>query len=177
MNSKQFITDVFPNNEDSYYWAVEIDLKELSDNDTIIWYDINHKVKIIISTKQNEYIGILYIPADDCMDWWMDSLAFIGNMKTILKGINKEIKIQKEAYNHFESSNQEFKKYLYSNENSLQHWIGDESINDVRNPYIEYYKIVNFVNKYYWSWRKKYEEKLMNPKSETFKMFCEDKYF
>jgi len=38
-------------------------------------------------------------------------------------------------------------------------------------------KLKPWFNKYYWLWKEKYEEKLMHPESETFKMFCEDKYF
>lgn len=46
-------------------------------------------------------------------------------------------------------------------------------------PYVIYYSkiIVNFCNKYYWILLEKREKKLMHPDSETFKMFCEDKYF
>jgi len=37
--------------------------------------------------------------------------------------------------------------------------------------------IEEWFKKYYWNWKEQFEKKLMNPNSETFKMFCEDKYF
>lgn len=55
--------------------------------------------------------------------------------------------------------------------------IVENIINQSLFMYYSRLKIIKFIKKNYWNWKEKYEKKLMHPRSETFKMFCQDKYF